>query len=101
MDIIGRIQQLMKERDWTEYRLVKETKLPASTVANIFHRGTTPTISTLETMCAAFGISLCQFFAEGNFIALTDEQETLLNKWTTLSEEQKQVLLNLMDKMNK
>lgn len=90
----------MEERKWTEYRLVKETQLPASTIANIFHRGTTPTIPTLESVCAAFGISLCQFFAEGNFIALTDEQETLLKRWAVLSDEQKQVLLDLMEKMN-
>lgn len=98
MDIIDRIQQLMKDREWTEYRLVKETELPASTIANIFHRGTTPTIATLESICVAFGISLFQFFAEGNFIALTEEQETLLSRWTVLSNDQKQVLLDLMEK---
>lgn len=91
----------MEDRGWTEYRLVKETKLPASTIANIFHRSTTPTISTLESICAAFGISLCQFFAEGSFIALTEEQETLLNRWTVLSNDQKQILLDLMEKMNR
>lgn len=101
MDVIGRTQQLMKERNWTEYRLAKETQLPASTIANIFHRGTIPSIPTLESICMAFGISLCQFFAESNLIALTGEQETLLNKWSNLSDDQKQILLDLMEKMNR
>lgn len=99
MDTTKRIQKLMEERQWTEYRLVKETGLAASTIANIFHRGTTPSISTLETICGAFGISLNQFFADGALIALTEEQRTLLDHWANLSSDQKQVLLDLMAKM--
>lgn len=101
MDVTGRIRQLMDKRGWTEYRLVKETKLPASTISNIFHRNSTPSIITLESICSAFGISLSQFFAEGNFVALTPEQETLLDRWATISDEQKQLLLDLIEKMNK
>ena len=90
----------MQARGWTEYRLVKETKLPASTVANIFHRGTIPSIATLEIICDTFGISLCQFFADGPTVSLTYEQAELLNKWAALSKEQKKVVSELMSKMN-
>jgi len=100
MDIRKRIKDLMDERQWTEYRLTKESGLPASTIANIFHRDTIPSIATIETICVAFGISLSQFFSEGNTIALTDEQMTLLNRWATLNEEQKQALIFLLEKMN-
>lgn len=58
-----------------------------------------PSIATLETLCAAFGISLCQFFAEGTSISLTDEQQTLLERWGMLTAEQKKVLLDLMEQM--
>lgn len=100
MDVAGRIRELMDERGWTEYRLTEEAHLPSSTVGNIFHRGTTPGIHTLEHICKAFGISLCQFFAEGTMISLTAEQEALLKRWATLSTDQKQILLDLMAKMN-
>lgn len=90
----------MEERKWTEYRLVKETKLPPSTIANIFHRDTIPSIITLESICSAFGISLCQFFAEGDPVSLTEEQETLLKNWAALSQGQKDALLNLIENMN-
>jgi len=33
-------------------------------------------------------------------ISLTEEQEALLKRWATLSTEQKQILLDLMAKMN-
>ena len=100
MDIQKRIKGLMDERQWTEYRLTKESGLPASTIANIFHRDTVPSIATIETICAAFGITLSQFFSESNMVALTDEQMSLLNRWATLNEEQKQALISLLEKMN-
>ena len=100
MDIQKRIRSLMGERQWTEYRLTKESGLPASTIANIFHRDTVPSIATIETICSAFGITLSQFFSEGNMIVLTDEQMTLLNRWATLNDEQKQALISLLEKMN-
>ena len=100
MDVASRIRELMDERGWTEYRLKEEAHLAPSTVGNIFHRGTTPGIQTLEHICDAFGISLCQFFAEGTMISLTEEQEALLKRWATLNTEQKQILLDLMARMN-
>ena len=99
MNVIERIKDLNAKRGWTEYRLVKETGLSASTVANIFHRNTIPSIPTLETICAAYGISLSQFFAEGASISLTDEQQALLESWGMLTSEQKKVLLNLIEQM--
>lgn len=99
MDVIQRIRDLMEERGWTEYRLVKETGLPQSTVANIFHRNTTPGISNLEIICGALGVSLCQFFADGPSVPLTAEQEELLRRWAALTEAQRTSLLELMRTM--
>lgn len=96
MDIAHRIKELAETRGWSEYRLVKESKLAASTVANIYHRNTIPSIPTLEAICESFGISLSQFFSNDNMVALTEEQEDLLNHWATLSPEQKKSLLDLM-----
>ena len=70
MDTHSRLRQLMAERGWTAYRLAKESGLSESTLANIFKRNTVPSISTLESVCSAFGISLAQFFAEGDIVEL-------------------------------
>ena len=74
MDAKARIRELMAERKWSEYRLAIASGLSQSTVANIFNRNTTPSIATLESICAGFGITLAQFFAEGNMVELTAEQ---------------------------
>ena len=99
MDAQRRIKQLMEERSWTDYRLAKESNLSHSTVTNMFNRNNAPTLPTLEAVCKAFGITLAQFFTEGNSPELTEEQRILFAKWSTLKDDQKQALLALIDTM--
>lgn len=98
MDAQKRIKQLMDERGWTEYKLAKEANLSHSTVSNMFNRNNAPTLPTIEAVCAAFGITLAQFFSDGDGHAeMTEEQRNLFSKWSTLSNEQKEALLHLMN----
>ena len=100
MDAQKRIKQLMEERGWTDYRLAKGSGLSHSTVTNMFNRNNAPTLPTLEAVCGAFGITLAQFFSDGNGSAgFTEEQRTLFSKWRTLNDEQKKALLALIDTM--
>ena len=90
----------MNERNWSEYRLAKESGLSQSTIANVFKRNNAPTLPTLEAVCKSFGITLAQFFSEGSDpIELTTEQQELFKKWAALSNEQKKILLDLMNIM--
>ncbi len=99
MDTKARITELMTRHGWTEYRLAKECGLSQSTISNMFSRNTTPSIPTLEIICSAFGITLAQFFSEGEQAGLSDEQQLLLSRWRTLTAEQKELLLRLMDNL--
>lgn len=96
MDAKARIRELMAERKWSEYRLAIASGLSQSTVANIFNRNTTPSIATLESICAGFGITLAQFFAEGDMVELTEEQREMFAAWSSLSKDQKDVLRQLI-----
>ena len=96
MDAKQRIRELMAERNWSEYRLAIASELSQSTVANIFNRNTTPSVSTLESICKGFGITLAQFFAEGNMVELTDEQQQMFQEWSSLTAPQKEVLRQLI-----
>ena len=78
MDINAHLKQMIQERGWSEYRLAKECGLSESTIANIFRRNCTPSFSTLEIICKAFGVSLSQFFAEDDMVALTSEEKVLI-----------------------
>ena len=79
MDTQKRIRELMEERRWTDYRLAKEANLSHSTVTNMFNRNNAPTLPTLEAVCRAFGITLAQFFAEGEEAQLTEDQQKLFS----------------------
>jgi transcriptional regulator with XRE-family HTH domain len=96
MDTNERIRQLMSERQWSEYKLAKESGLSQSTLANLFRRNTVPSVTTLEAICNGFGISLSQFFCDGNLVELSDEQKELFDHWVTLTREQKLLLLELI-----
>lgn len=96
MDAKARIRELMEERKWSEYRLAIASGLSQSTVANIFNRNTTPSVATLESICAGFGITLAQFFAEGDMVELTEEQKEMFSAWSSLSKDQKDVLRQLI-----
>ena len=99
MNTNERIVALMRERGWTEYRLAKESGLSQSTIANLFQRNTIPSISTLESICAGFGITLAQFFSDGNFVELTDEQVEFFEKWKYLTPEQKELIFKIIENM--
>ena len=99
LDAQKQIKKLMEERGWTDYRLAKESGLSHSTVTNMFNRNNAPTLPTLEAICRAFGVTLAQFFSEGNPLELTKEQQVLLAKWSSLTDRQKSLLPELMDTM--
>lgn len=100
MDTHKRLRQLLDERGWTEYRLSKECGLSESTLANIFRRNTVPSISTLEAICSGFGITLSQFFADGDMVEMSPELKELFENWVTLSAAQKKAALQMIQALN-
>ena len=100
MDVIKRIDMLMKERDWSDYKLSAESGLSSSTIANIHRRNTVPSISTLESICSAFGITLAQFFTEDSHtVQLNREQQDLFDRWISLTERQKELIYRIIKEM--
>ena len=100
MDVHTRLNNLMEERGWTEYKLSKACGLSESTIANIFRRGTMPSIATLATICSGFGISLSQFFAEGEMVELSPELKELFDHWVSLTSEQKAAVYAVVKAFN-
>lgn len=97
MDTHERLNQLLEERGWTKYRLSKVCGLSESTLANIFRRNTTPSISTLEAICNGFGITMSQFFCDGDMVELTPELSELFEKWVALTPEQKTAVYAMLN----
>lgn len=101
MDTHERLRQLLNERGWTEYRLAKNCGLSESTIANIYRRNTVPSLATLEAICKGFGITMAQFFAEGEMVEINPELKELFENWVNLTSEQKKAANQMLKAMNK
>lgn len=101
MDTHERLRQLLNERGWTEYRLAKNCGLSESTIANIYRRNTVPSLATLEAICKGFGITMAQFFAEGEMVEISPELKELFENWVNLTSEQKKAANQMLKAMNK
>lgn len=99
-DILAEISIYREERGWTEYQLAELSGLPQSTISSWYRKKAIPTVSSLEKICTAFGITLSQLFAEEDTpVCLTDSQKIMLEAWTKLSAEKQAAILALMDVM--
>ncbi|MBO4305680.1 MAG: helix-turn-helix domain-containing protein [Clostridia bacterium] len=101
MDIRERLLELQRQRGWSDYKIAKEAGLSPNTVSNIYRRGNTPSLVTLEALCKAFGISTAQFFSEGDMLEVTPELKELFEKWMALTPEQKEAIWNIIKTYDK
>lgn len=97
MDILKRLQNLQKQHGWSDYKIAKEAGLSSNTVSNIYRRGNIPSLATLEALCKAFGLTLSQFFADGETVELTPELKELFEKWITLKPDQKAAIWQIIN----
>lgn len=90
MEVLEKIEMLRKEKGWSINCLAMESGLTQSTLNNLYTRKTEPKISTLRAICGAFGITLSEFFKE------EENEDELLRRVKTLSEDNKKALLQLL-----
>ena len=84
MDATEKIKEMMKQRGWSAYKLAKKSGLSETTIANLIRRNTVPSIPTVEAICNGFGISLSQFFSDGETIEVSSEYKPLIDCWSAL-----------------
>jgi len=102
MDILKKINQLRIERQWSIYRLSVESDISQSTLTNMFNRETLPSITTLESLCQAFGITMSDFFADENDSEkLSSEEKELIKMYRTASSEARDSIKTLLRELNK
>ena len=96
-DVLGRIQDLCRSRDWTYYRLAKASGIPYSTLSTMLRKTNAPTVHTLQKLCNGFGITLEQFFAlEDPAAQMTCEEQTVLRLWDALDKTSQSLAMAYM-----
>lgn len=94
MNILDEITRLRLQRGWSEYELAVRAGITQSTISTWYRKNQQPTIVSLEKICNGLGITLSQFFADSNeVVSLTQKQREILLNWSTLSEQQQELLL--------
>lgn len=64
MDVLKRIDEIMRKQHLNDYQLSKLSGLSTSTISNMRKRNTIPSIATLEYICDSFDMTLSQFFVD-------------------------------------
>lgn len=95
-DILGRIDQERLARGWSEYALAENSGLTQSTLSTWRRRNLQPNVASIEKICSGFGISLAQFFQEGDAVYPTPDQKELLKLWAELSPAQRTAILHMI-----
>ena len=102
MDIHARITALRKARGWSLSKLAKEACIPETTVYNWFNeKHYTPSRDKIEDLCAAFGISVAQFFCEVDLDKLTPNDLRMLEIFHGLPEEKQVLAIELLQGFSK
>lgn len=102
VDILATIARYRQERGWSEYRLSEKSGISQSTISTWYRKNMNPTIASLEKICDAYGITLSQFFAEGQeAVNLTESQAKLIHEWAKLDAEQQEAVSTLIAVMQK
>ena len=99
-NVLEEITKLRLERNWSEYELSKYSGVPQSTISTWYRKNQVPTLQNIARICEGMGITLSQFFSDGDdAISLTPEQRELLDNWSALTFEKQQVVKELLRKM--
>lgn len=98
MDIIEKLNKLRLERNMSVYRLAELSGINQSTLANTFSRGIVPSIKNLELLLDTLGLTLAQFFADGEELTLLSQSEKeLIKNFRRLPPHIKQSVQEIVD----
>ncbi|MGN0480835.1 MAG: helix-turn-helix domain-containing protein [Lachnospiraceae bacterium] len=98
-DILDKVRQLCNDKNWTMYRLAKESDIAYSNLNNMMNRNTQPSIPTLKKICNGLGLTLSEFFDDtkdistsGHRIELNAKETQIIEYYRNLSDNDKELL---------
>ena len=97
--IADKITSLCEKRDISKYRLSQLSGISQSSLGRIMAQENLPSLITLEKICAALGVTLSQFFQEGNSENLTEKQKEVL--WNDLNANEQETVMSMLRGLRK
>ena len=99
--IADKITSLCEKCDISKYRLSQLSGISRSSLGRIMAQENLPSLITLEKICAALGVTLSQFFQEGNSENLTEKQKEVLRIWNNLSTNEQETVMSMLRGLRK
>jgi len=87
-EITEKIFTMMASRRWSAYRLEQESGVSAPTIRRWQQSDMYPTIPNIMQVCEAFGITLAEFFLDGDMVELTPDVKELHADWRALTSDE-------------
>ncbi|MCD8370220.1 MAG: helix-turn-helix transcriptional regulator [Clostridiales bacterium] len=101
-NIMKRVDELCTKHGISRYRLSQNTGISQSAFSKMDRQQATLSLETIERICAAFGISLAQFFTQETTCPdLTPDQTRLLDVWLRLDSPKRDFALSMMEELLK
>lgn len=98
----NKIMELCLKNEISRYQLSIKTGISQSALSDIVKKKNVPTLTTIERICEAFGITMAQFFTtDGSISNLSEEQKVILRMWNDLKTEEKGFIRNCMESIKK
>lgn len=90
--VFEKIERLRNDKGLTIYHLCKEAGISHSTFNNWKNRKTLPSLEVLEKLCEVLQISTPELLFDLNVLDLSSEQKRLLELYSALNREQKNLI---------
>ena len=97
----NRTASLCEKRDISKYRLSQLSGISQSSLGRIMAQENLLSLITLEKICIALGVTLSQFFQEGNSENLTEKQKEVLRIWNNLSTNEQETVMSMLRGLRK
>lgn len=100
MDFKERLQQILKERGWSIFKLTAESGLSENTIYNWFKFDSVPRIDSIERICETLEISLAEFFCDADYRYPNQMEKVVLELFGRLSEKKKRAAIEILKSLS-
>lgn len=101
--VLRKIEEINQSRNWSMYKLSKESGIAQSTLSSLFGRRANISLPKLFRICEAFGLKVSDFFAllegdsgSGSSCSHDYEIMEMIQKSSTLSEHDRRLLRTII-----
>lgn len=102
MEYSKRLKQLREAKEFSIYRLSKDSDISQGHISDLENGKNQPTIETLKKLLTPMGITLSEFFNEdGEVTVLNDREKEIVTSFRTMNDENALLYLQLGKALSK